>query len=152
MRREILFKAKRISGGEWIEGFLFRTENRAYIAYQNQFDDDLFLSPKEIFIEVDHETICQYTGRVDGTGKKIFEGDIFPYHFNSAIVGGVRFGKYRNPFNDDAHGGHVGFYVDWGKQKDRFRADLAYWIKVSEVKGNIFDNPELLEGNHAAGD
>lgn len=82
----------------------------------------------------------------DWNGRKIFEGDIIPDHFNRSIVGVVRYGVYRNPFNDDGHAGHVGFYVDWGREKDRLRADLGYWVKVSEVIGNIYDNPEMIEG------
>lgn len=145
--REILFRAKHIHplkenrhlDERWIEGYLS--------------DEKHINSPKlggEFLI--DPKTVCQYIGLTDRTGRKIFEGDIFPYHFNGEIVGVVRFGEYRNPFNDDSHGGHVGFYVDWGKRKDRFRADLKYWIKVSEVNGNIFDNTELLEADHAEGD
>lgn len=82
----------------------------------------------------------------DWNGRKIFEGDIIPDHFNRSIVGVVRRGVYRDPFNDDEHAGHVGFYVDWGRKKGRLRADLGYWIRVSEVIGNIFDDPELVEG------
>jgi hypothetical protein len=49
--REILFRGKRKDNDEWVQGFLFQTQEHTYIAYDEQFDDDLFLSPKNIFIE-----------------------------------------------------------------------------------------------------
>ncbi len=91
------------------------------------------------------ETICQYTGRTDKDGRKIFEGDIFKYHFNESIIGIVRYGEYKNPFNDDEHAGHVGFYIEWLERSDMLRMDLGYWVKVSEIIGNIFDNLELVK-------
>jgi len=138
--RKILFRGKHIHAltqnkhldGIWVYGYLC---NENYIN-----------SPElEGEILVDPETVCQYTGLTDKEGKKIFEGDIIPYHFNKSLIGIVRYGEYSNPFNEDGHGGHIGFYVDWGKEKDKTRADLGYWIKVSEVIGNIFDKPELQE-------
>ena len=83
--------------------------------------------------------IMQYTGLKDENGKDIYEGDIFPNHFNSKIRGVVRFGEYQNPFNDDNHGGHVGFFVDWGREDNLRRKDLAYWVKVSHVIGNVHE-------------
>jgi len=69
--REILFKAKRISDGKWIEGSL--------IVYPDQttgivYDiGDIEGMRKEV---VRPETVCQYTGLADKNGKKIFEGDV----------------------------------------------------------------------------
>lgn len=75
--REILFKAKRIDDGKWVEGY-----------YQKRYD---LLGNEEHLIfhadsykvweyaEVDPETICQYTGLCDKNGKKIWEGDIISY-------------------------------------------------------------------------
>lgn len=65
--RDILFKAKRTDKGEWVEGYLFETEENSYIAYNKQFNDDLFLSPHNIFIEINRNTVCQYTGLTDNT-------------------------------------------------------------------------------------
>jgi len=75
-------------------------------------------------------------------GQEIYEGDIFPNHFSSKIIGVVRFGEYAN-MGDDNHGGHIGFFIDWGDD-GMLRKDLAYWAKVSRgVIGNTFENPEL---------
>ncbi|MCM1256490.1 MAG: YopX family protein, partial [Roseburia sp.] len=96
--------------------------------------------------EVNPNTVCQYTGLSDKSGRKIFEGDIFRDFFNASIVGIVRYGEYQNVFNEDGFGGHAGYYVDWQGKRDFIRKDLVYWVKSSEPIGNIFDNPELTGG------
>ena len=68
--REILFKAKRWSDGEWVEGSL--------IVYPDQTTEivyDMGSIEEMGKAAVRPETICQYTGLTDKNGKKIFEGD-----------------------------------------------------------------------------
>lgn len=82
----------------------------------------------------------------------VFVGDFVKHHFGKEI-GVVKFGEYRNPFNDDVHTKHIGFYVNWivGKRKNGLRKDLGYWIGIEHnydykiFIGNIHDNPELLK-------
>lgn len=150
--REILFRGKHTHvlplnehlDGTWVYGYLC-DENHI-----NAVDEDKHGGKFTSKMLVDPETVCQYTGLPDKNNRKIFESDIFKYHFDESIIGIVRYGAYKNPFNDDEHAGHVGFYVDWLEKRDRFRADLGYWAKVSEVIGNIFDNQELVK-QHESG-
>ena len=39
-----------------------------------------------------------------------------------------------------------GFYMDF-MDKEYYRPELGYWAEKSVVIGNIFDNPELLQGS-----
>ena len=126
--REILFRAKRIDDGEWVEGFLFSTNEHTYIAYPNQFDDDLFLSPKEIFIEVDPKTVCQYTGLTDKNGRKIFEGDI------------VRLPRCENDIAVFVLRGCNYFLKGKCSNYELGSCDSECF----EVIDNTFDNPELI--------
>ena len=83
MTREILFKAKRLSDGAWVEGFpywgeysgAFILQNKAY-RRRNARTGEIKMGDDIVPIEVDPSTVCQYAGLTDKNGKKIFEGDI----------------------------------------------------------------------------
>ncbi len=85
-------------------------------------------------IEVDAETVGQFTGLLDKNGKEIYEGDIILLGKNKTYTAQI---VYRN---DSLRIYSVGGY---------FIGDLDYihqcGIEYCEVIGNIHDNPELLK-------
>lgn len=147
--REILFKAKRIDNGEWIEGSLIDLDIDSGYCYIVQPYKKASILPIIFLITdrmklVDPETLCQFTGLCDKNGKKIWENDIIKYHFGE-IYAPIKYGCYQNCF-DSQKAEHVGFYVDWSDDKC-LRKDLGYWIDMVDTMpvGNIFDNKELLQ-------
>ena len=147
--REILFKAKQIDNGEWIEGSLIDLDIDSGYCYIVQPYKKASILPIIFLITdrmklVDPETLCQFTGLCDKNGNKIWENDIIKYHFGE-IYAPVKYGYYQNCF-DSQKTEHVGFYVDWTDDKC-LRKDLGYWIDMVYAMpvGNIFDNPELLQ-------
>ena len=134
--REILFKAKRINNGKWVEGYLFETREHTYIAYANQFDDDLFYATSNIFILVDPNTLCRYTGLNDKNGNKIWENDVVKhynskYEPNAFVMGTICWSQNTSTFLRTSRHSHLHWHIS---------SDCRY-----EVIGNIFDNPELLK-------
>lgn len=146
MGREILFKAKRVDNGEWVEGNLLCSSDAeedfkaliipcfdAYM-YTRDYQADLGV---ENWYKVDPNTICQYTGLTDKNGKKIWENDICstdikrPY----AIVE-FRNGCFMYNLND---GGEDYYDIMLPVEP------LVFSDKYTEVICNIFDNPELCE-------
>lgn len=124
---EILFKAKRKDNGEWVEGGYFSEPytDKKYIIRWNStgmgFNE---------FIEVNPDTLCQYTGLADKNGKKIWENDIVE-------VAGED-GYFKCEWDEDA--------ARFALNGDGLIVDFDnYYGYECEVVGNIFDNPELLE-------
>lgn len=147
--REILFKAKRIDNGEWIEGNLIDLDSDSGYCYIVAPYRKASTLPINFLITgrmelVDSKTICQFTGLCDKNGNKIWENDIIKYHFGE-IYAPIKYGCYQNCF-DAQKTEHVGFYVDWTGD-EYLRKDLGYWIDMVYAMpvGNIFDNPELLQ-------
>ena len=145
--REILFKAKRIDNGEWVEG---------YYCIKKPYCFDDRIGSKEIIItehsstgtvsfEVNQETICQYTGLTDKNGNKIWENDIIKKHFYT---------DYDSFVNSEEYIGKVEYLdcawcIRW-KREDYMvtvpicmAMDNSHDAEYFEVIGNIFDNPEL---------
>ena len=142
--REILFRAKRVDNGEWVKGYFWRGVDHIYMipSHVGIGYDDKIKHMSAYAVEVEPETICQYTGLTDKNGNQIWENDIVdaseewwsacgPAGHNSPIIkvewleGLTGFDPFANCDCD------CGVYID---------------ASGCEVIGNIFDNPELLKG------
>lgn len=134
--REILFKAKRIDNGEWVEGCLVIDHSRSNLfEYRMQpVESGVLYAPP-----IDPETLCQFTGLCDKNGNKIWENDIVNH--NGKYVP-VKFGRYCSCFDYGNY--NFGFYVDF-PEETFYRKELGYWHRKIETAGNVFDNPELLQ-------
>lgn len=85
----------------------------------------------------------RFTGLKDKTGKEIYEGDILNLGENSLYFIEYKNDKFcmsKKP--DDLE-------VEWASADDYYtsRISLSEYGKNSEIIGNIFENPELLENN-----
>ena len=125
--KEILFRGKEIKTGEWVYGF--------YLVLP--MGETVILSNKG-YAKIEPETVGQYTGLTDKNGKRIFEGDIV----NCTGMPRV----YMIDFHEDfLH--YSLFYYD-KELKAIYYCGIVHKNdgKLIEVIGNIYDNPELLEG------
>lgn len=130
--REILFKAKRIDNGEWVEGSLIDSGNHSQVCIYPHFNGASTMSVRSLvynrMVAVDADTICQYTGLTDKHGNKIWENDIISYPKIHA--------KGNVAFMEDT----FVLFDDWdGKQYIN-----GMWNKF-KVIGNIFDNADLVK-------
>lgn len=132
--REILFKAKRLDNGKWVEGSLISTEDNSGFILRSKTKafvpkgTNTFCSTE--CYEIDQTTICQFTGLTDKNDKKIWENDIA--HIRSSGLSGYGVIKYENGnlvLVDAKRKRTYSMYGEWKIRKD----------------GNIFDNGDLLE-------
>lgn len=126
--RDIEFRGKRTDNGEWVYGNLVRGCDKKY-AYIVEFGN------RELcrnYVDVNPDTVGQYTGLADKNGTKIFEGDIV----TMPSYGGGRWKSvvYFKSGKFAVDGSNYGF-------KDIRPQNML-------VIGNIYDNPELLGGNN----
>lgn len=91
---------------------------------------------REVFI-VDKESAGQYTGIKDYEGKEIYEGDIVEKEIMELL------------FDDSKLIGVVKMIEGcWCVVNDKKKVAKSLWSEtdVNRVIGNIYENPELLEG------
>ncbi len=139
--REIEFRGKVADEpDEWIYGWLVSKDR----IYQEKETKNTKCCGVGIF-NVKEETVGQYTGLKDKNGNKIYEGDIIEFSYDAFVGNFDTFiAKGKIVFMYGA------FYIECfdNKGKTIYEIYLLYSINLDDIEkvGNIYDNPELLEG------
>ena len=141
--REYKFRGRRIDTGELVYGYLIG--NDVIVGKIVEWDSEFFCT--EFWYKVDPETVGQYTGLRDSkrtkeypNGQEIYEGDV-------------------------TRRGETTYQIVWMENRAKFGAKvirsehvlvrnltfpLDHYVdehdSLLEVIGNIYENPELLEG------
>ncbi len=152
--REILFRGKDVTG-KWREsGAVFVRGDIALMITERPIKEIVKDKNGELvdvifnFCAVDKETVGQFTGLTDKSGKKIFEGDIIKVvspnddeekPFIEEMVE-ICFDEKERAYKMR---GYIGAQID--EQPFDFSKTEVEEYQV-EVIGNIHDNPELLKG------
>lgn len=127
--REILFKAKSVDNGKWVTGYYQKRHGNF-----GQIEHLIFHSVSALdweYVEINPDTLCQYTGLVDRNGIKIWENDVVYIPYNCLEDSYCKVIFIRGQF--------VGELVDGTYD--------SILNQRTEVIGNIFDNAELLGGD-----
>ena len=116
MNREIKFRGIRLDNGEWVYGDLLHLVDGVYISNDNGCN----------MAQIYPDTVCQFTGCIDKSGKEVYEGDVVEVAlFLYIIAWSETYGAFRLR-EDDPKGGTT----------YSLGADLCQY---AVVKGNIHD-------------
>ena len=152
--REILFKAKRLDNGEWVEGY-YCSKAKTTFCFKEDYEKnpisthyyilveamtDWGLPNRFSLVEINPDTLCQYTGLSDKNSVKIWENDIIKAILDEYFPEDITY--------ESVAWHEASFYT---YENNRPVDVLDKWDTENfEVCGNIFDNPELLGSNSAS--
>lgn len=171
--REISFRAKRKNWHDlpkeemWFDGTPIGINGKMYMAVEYTASEQItdfamvqYILQKS-FVEIDPNTLCQYTGLHDKDGNRIWENDIVscehekypdddPLEVYPLLPDPI---KYRRNYAVEFvnTGSNYGYRLRNKSIHFILTGNVIYNHKI-EVLGNIFDNPELLKGDQSCTD
>ena len=121
-----------MDNGEWVEGYYYKSQlnknpvNDTHYIKNYEWDDSVGWYSDKTF-QVIPETVCQFIGKIDKNGKKVFEDDTVicssgcPHTvIRCEGIGGTYFGGMPGWYLSDLNSGYA-------------------WTEKEEVTGNIHD-------------
>lgn len=137
MQREIKFRGQEVNSiSGWVYGSLITLEDPTTekISY--------YIRTWDSNIEVEPESIGQFTGLTNNEGTPIYEGDIIEYRVSEKLYSMYNkrrcIAKATIEYIDDSFK-TMEFYNEKG-----YGVQSGYWWKSCEVIGNIYETPSLL--------
>lgn len=120
--------------GKWVYGHLLIDDNRALIINGIIEANDEYVSLED-WCDIDMKTIGQSTGLKDKNGTEIFEGDALKNNDypNQTFI--CKHSRLQASFQVESLNGLLTLSLWKDEERD--------W----QVLGNIYENPELVEGN-----
>ena len=139
--RKYLFHGKRKDTGEWVEGDLYHNKDSG--VYITNYDAD----GNYYEVEVIPESVGMFTTLTDKNGTRIFENDIVKFKHDGKWYNGQKKEDYIRNYK-------IEFFKSFCFCGYRFINGRTHFtckqstlaMHDSEVIGNAYDNPELLEG------
>lgn len=131
-QREIKFRGKRVDNGEWVYGDLMQN-------YVHHEGFKTIVQAGCVYYKVIPETVGQFTGLKDKTGKEIYEGDRVKF---IAIEDNKKCNKSDAIGTIEWDDEDAGFYIF--NDADWFPHVKFWFAEQIEIIGTIHDTPELL--------
>ena len=146
MNREILFRGRSFSDGDWVFGDLEYERNKGLLGKVriHTYKEDGSYDRQYL---VESDTVGQFTGMTDKNGVNIFEGDIVECVSWNEYFTNPDTGEVMQPFRRK-------MFVDYRKGGFKMVEPMPEPMKDNEwdiicngdivIIGNIYDNQELL--------
>lgn len=152
--REIKYRGLNTKG-EWVYGDLIKTSpSRAdgsvtcWIKPNDRLGLGAISTPTDNFIEVEPETVGQFTGKYCG-GDEIYEGDVIEIRFFDDFSNDCVTVEYEEDdpsiYTAKVHWDCAGYWLFSEKDATWFFPQSLDDCANIKVIGNIYENPELLE-------
>ena len=139
--REIKFRGIALWSCKWVYGYVVFDGFGAYIVpIDKPFRKEPEIPQPMNWIEVDIETVGEFTGLSDKSGKEIYEGDIVKERHHAEPGYSVGDSFSRVDFADIPHSTTKGWVLTHVGGIDGFHLSF----NRSEIIGNIHKTPELI--------